>query len=1715
MLAVPGYQVLTQIYESANSVVYRGIRNQDDKAVILKVLKDYPAPEQLTRYKQEYEITRNLNLDSVTLAYSLEKYHRTLVIIFDDFGGDSLKILMASGNFTLSEFLTISIKITESLMSIHAADIIHKDINPSNIVWNRESRQLKIIDFGISTVLTSETTTIKNPNVLSGSLAYMSPEQTGRMSRSLDYRTDFYSLGATFYELLTHCLPFDTTDAMELVHCHIALTPVPPHKVNHEIPLAVSEIVMKLLAKTAEERYQSAWGIQADLLECLNQLQASGKISEFPLGSQDISAKLQIPQKLYGREREIETLLTAFERVSQGTTEMMLVSGYSGIGKSALVQVLYKPITRLRGYFISGKFDQYQRNIPYSAFVSAFSNLIRQLLTETHTQLYQWREKLAAAFGVNGQVIIDVIPEVELIVGKQTSVPELPPTEAQNRFRLVLKNFIRVFTKPEHPLVIFLDDLQWADAASMQLLQLLITESDSQYLFLIGAYRDNEVNDAHPLMLILGEIRLAGAVVNHICLSPLHLHSVNQLISESLNCTPERVKPLAELVLTKTDGNPFFINEFLKSLYVEKLLEFDFNRGDWQWDLEQLKHRDITDNVVELMAGKIKTLSTLTQGVLQLAACIGNSFDLQTLAIVSEKSQKETALCLHSAMFSIRTLSYAGGLVLPLGDAYKMIELDVSTPGEQLKVEYKFAHDRIQQAAYSLIPPEQKQAVHRHLGQLLLQNTPLDKRSGNIFDIVNQLNLGIELINHQSERDELAELNLTAGKKALASAAYKPALNYLTIGVDLLSSTSWNSRYDLTLALYVEAAEAAYLSTDFKQMEKIAEVVLRRAKTLLDKVKVYEVKIQACKAQNQLLEAVKTGVAVLKLLGVKLPESPTKLNILLGLLRIKLALAPHRIEDLIALPKMTDPYKLAAMRILLSVGSAAYLAAPELFPLIVLKQVNLSAKYGNANESTIAYAAYGIILCGVVGDINSGYQFGQLALSLLDRFNAQHFKARAIQVVSVHIRHWKNHVKETLEPILAGYQSGLETGDLEAAAICAAVHSCHSYLIGKELIALEREIATYSEAIAQLGQQPILNHNYLIGQLVLNLMGQSENPCRLSGEIYDEQIMLPLHQKINDRTAIYYLYLIKLVLCYLFAEYSQAVENAALAEKYLDGAIAMACVPLFYLYDSLSRLSVFPNAQKYEQKRILRKVAANQKKMNKWAHYAPMNHLHNFYLVKAERHRVIGQDAKAMDLYDQAIELAKLHEYINAEALANELAAKFYLDKGKTTIASAYMLNARYCYRKWGATRKVRDLDTRYPQLLSRVSEGARAESIDTKESTSRSGEALDLETVLKASQAISSEIMVDKLLAKLIKIVIENAGAQKGYLILSKNHQLFIEAAGIVEPAADIVRQSILVATSLDLPITLINYVERTKETVVLDQATEGNFRHDPYITTQKTKSILCTPILNQGKLISIIYLENNLTVGAFTSERLEIIRLLCSQAAVSLENAQLYEQVENYSYTLEQKVAERTNELQVKNQQLQREICDRLSAEAALQSANQHLASLASIDGLTQIANRRRFDEYLSLEWQRLARETAPLSFILCDVDYFKRYNDTYGHQAGDACLQQVAGAISRALKRPTDLVARYGGEEFAVILPFTTGEGAVHVAKAIHFEVQQLLIAHETSSVSEYVTLSMGVSSTVPQKEFSPEALIAVADKGLYEAKQQGRNCLVVKTLTASIS
>ena len=1495
MISLPGYQISAKIYESLNTVVYRGNREADNLSVILKILKKaHPTPDELARYRHEFRITSSLHLKGVVRSYSLEDYENRLVIIFEDFNGKSLDRLIAGSRLSLEESLAIAIKIVDALGRIHAVNIIHKDINPANIIINHEAGELKIIDFGISSTLSREEPAVKNPNILEGTLAYISPEQTGRMNRVLDYRTDFYSLGVILYELICRKLPFESDDLLEIIHSHIAKEPVPPYKLDQRIYRTVSEITMKLLAKNAEDRYQSAWGIKADLEECLSQLKNSGRIEPFPLARHDISDRFQVFQKLYGREKEIEILMEAFERTANGRREILMVTGRAGIGKTSIVKEMYKPITVRNGYFVSGKFDQFHRDIPYKTVVETFQELIRQILTESNTQLDQWREKLLAALGPNGQIIIDVIPNVELIIGPQPPVPKLGPFAAQNRFNLVFQNFIQALCRPDHPLTIFLDDMQWADSASLKLVELMITNRMAECFFIIGAYRDNQVTPGHPLMITLDAIKKEGITINHITLFPLDIENITQLLSDLLHADKEAAKPLAELVMQKTGGNPFFTEMFIKSLYEEKLLRFvppapGAGRGGWEWDMAGIQTLGITDNVVELLAGKIRQFSKKTQQALKLGSCIGNQFELQTLAAICKKSPEETAASLQEAV--------AESLVMISGDAYKLIDPDIKELAMGIRVEYRFSHERIHHAAYSLISETERKLIHQHIGQHLLRIIPPEQRKKRIFDIVNQLNLGLELIYCQADRNELAKLNLMAGKIAKQSAAFEPAFVYLRTGIGLLGEDNWKSEYDMSLQLYTEAAEAAYLCAEYALMEEFVLCILERGRVLLDRAKAYEIRIEAYKAQYKLQEALETGLSILKDLGSRFPEKPNRLNIMLDLLRTKLLLAGKRISKLVDLKKMDDPIKLASMRILNRAGSAAYFADPDLLPLLVSRSVRFSIIYGNAPVTAFSYAVYGMMLCGIVGDTGTGYRFGRLALSVLEQFNAKEFKAMTFHMVYGFVIHWKDHVRETLKPLSEGYRIGLETGDFEYGGYCAFFYCYHSFVAGKGLDEVALEMAGYSDALGRLKHEQSLHGHGIFRQTVANLRGMSGTRRSLDGDYYNEGRMLPIHSKAKDRTTLYYLYSNKLLLNYLFCDYKEAIKNGALAERYLDGVVGMVVVPIFFFYDSLARLAVFHDSSRSEQRVILKKVAANRKRIKKWAHHAPTNHLHRFYLIEAERMRILGKDARAEEYYDQAIELAKKHEYINEEALANELAARFYLAKENSRIAGAYIQDARHSYLIWGATAKVRDIDTRYSQLLAgrplRILSGINKP--DRTITTIDSGECLDLASVMKASLAISGEIVLDRLLERLIRIAIENAGAEKGFLILESMGKLMIEAEGSLDQDHITVLHSVPLEESNNLSPAIINYVARTRESVVLnDAATEGRFTNDPYILSSHLKSVLCEPIIYKSKLRGILYLENNLTTGAFTIKRTEMLKLLTSQIAISLENARLYTNLE-----------------------------------------------------------------------------------------------------------------------------------------------------------------------------------------------------------------------------
>ena len=1559
------------IFEGVNSLIYYQEKSETgkpahehDTARIVKILREeHPSSRQIVQFNNEYEFTKDLTIKGIRKAYKRFKIANQHALLLEYAKGQTLKLAFADGvqiietskskKRSLNDFLRVASAIAHTLGDIHRHHIIHKDINSNNILVNFDDNPstlrpfdpsteagrkeheaghpahadhdfIKIIDFGISSRIDVKMQHLGNPEILEGTLPYISPEQTGRMNRVLDYRTDLYSLGVTFYETLTGRLPFEAQDALELVHCHIAKRPQPLHHLRPEIPEMLSKIVMKLMAKNAQDRYQSAYGLQYDLDECLRKWEERGQIEHFELGQEDFSGKFQIPQTLYGRQVQLDLLHSAFERVNQGNREFMLVAGYSGIGKSALVRELYKPITQRRGFFISGKFDQFQRNIPYSAVVKAFQELVRQLLTESEAQLNQWRKKLLKAFGQNGQLLIEVIPEIELIVGPQPEPPALAPTEAQNRFNLLFQNFIRLFCD-QSPLVIFLDDLQWADSASLKLIELMMSDEETRqaYLFLIGAYRDNEVNSTHPIMIMLDKLAPQRAKINQITLHPLTLLDTSQLIADTLHQDAVTIRPLAELVMEKTEGNPFFVNEFLKNLYQEQLLTFDVASRRWQWQIERVHALEMTDNVVELMVNKLRKLPQQTQQLLRLAACVGNRFDLETIAIIHETSLYDAAWVRQTSDGLMRAVQ--DGLVFPLSTP----EVDQSDErGASLLIHhYKFAHDRVQQAAYALIGEQERKAAHLKIGRLLLANTALGERHENIFELVDHLNQGADLVQPQEERNQISQLNLMAVKKAKAAMAYEPALRYARVGLELLPPDGWQSLYDLTFALSVELLEIEYLNTNVERAEELSKEVLKQAQDLLEKVKIIEFQLYFYVFQNRGIEALDIASEVLGMLEVDLPTTIPEMFMVAQQLQEELNREISNISDLADLPVMNDPYQLAAMRILMQANSAAFKAKPEMLPLIIFTMVKLCIQHGNSALAAYGYGLYGLLLCAFYMDFDSGYQFGKLSLTILDKFNATDLYSKVNCIFNVSVRHWKEHVKETIEPLQEGIQVGIESGDVEYALYNALQYGFHLFFIGEPLDVVYKKQAQYLEMMEQFQLHFHAYQVHIRTQMVLNLIGESEDPCKLIGPQMDESKMLPMWTEQNAMLLLFLAYGSKTILCYLFKQYEAAIEAGELAQQYEQSAPGMVCIPESQFYTSLAMLAAYDQADTSTKEHYLTKVAANQEKMKFWAFHAPSNYQHKYDLVEAENARILNEPLMAMEYYDRTIQGARKYGYIQEEALANERAADFYLALGREEIGPIYMRKAHYGYKMWGAKRKVQQLEKSYAWLLT----GARsvASIIDTQIATnsgatgSSSTNALDLTTVLKSSQAISGEIDLHKLLTKLIQIVIENAGAERGYLILEQEGKWLIQAKGTINQnqTGKQAKNKVEVLQAIPLEKTqdkalistaIVNLVVRTGESVVLgDAAHEGPFTTDPVIAKLQPKSLLCMPLINQGQVSGILYLENNLSTNAFTPDRLTLLKLLSSQMAMSLDNAVLYDDLQQHRDHLEDLVSERTAEL------------------------------------------------------------------------------------------------------------------------------------------------------------------------------------------------------------
>jgi len=1491
MHQIPGYEIVEQLYSGDRTAVYRAFPIHSQTPVVLKLLqKDYPTFSELVQFRNQYTFGKNLDIPGIIKTYKLEFAQNRYILSMEDFGGISLAEYLAQQGkrLPIEQFLNIACYLAITLQGLHQQRIIHKDIKPGNILINPHTKEIKITDLSISSLLPRETQEIQNPNVLEGTLAYISPEQTGRMNRGIDYRTDFYSLGVTFYEMLAGQLPFGSEDAMELVHCHLAKQAIPIDQINPETPAIVSEIVSKLMAKNAEDRYQSAFGLKYDLEICLNQWQETGKIASFKLGKRDITDYFIIPEKLYGRENEVADLLAAFERVSVGSVEMMLVAGFSGIGKTAVVNEVHKPIVRQRGYFIKGKYDQFNRNIPFSAFVQAFRDLMGQLLSESDEQLQTWKTQILAAVGDSGQVLIDVIPELENIIGKQPPATELSASAAQNRFNLLLPKFVQVFTTKEHPLVMFLDDLQWSDSASLNLLKLLM--QDTGYLLILGAYRDNEVSPVHPFRLTVDEIVKTGATVNTITLSPLSELNLNRLVADTLNCEPYLAYALTKLIAQKTQGNPFFATQFLKALHDDKLISFDWKIQHWQCDIAKIKALALTDDVVEFMALQLQKLQIETQEILKLAACIGAEFDLNTLVIVSEKSARKTATALWKSLQE--------GLVIPTTKIYKFFTQSDSDQVFKASANptYRFLHDRVQQAAYSLIPDEQKQQTHYQIGQLLLQQISAQAREDRIFEIVNQLNHGTVLITQPTEREELAQLNLIAGNKAKAANAYEPALIYCRTGLALLEDLGgWQNQTSLMLALHEGAAAAAYLCGDFAQMEQCVSAILAQKLEPLHLVTTYDIQIQAHTTQSQFPEAISIARNALEQFNIHLPKQPTPADIASALQDIAALLNGRTAHDLLELPVMTDAEALASMQLLSSITGTCYVSAPLLFPFVVLAQVKLSIQAGNTALSAYSYSCYGILLSGILEDLDAAHEFGQLVLKLAEKFKVQTVQAKVNFIVGTCLIHCKSHLQNSPPLLTEAFKIGLEVGDFEYTGYSAAYLCTFLYAVGKELTTLLAEIEIYIATLLKLNIVTGSNYSSTVFQTIQRLQA-TRNEAVLTAQ-------KELHHTLtiaNDLTGLHFYWVYRLTASYLLNEMVEAKQDAAAARQTLAAGASLITIPIFCFYDSLTALADFSEVT--DKTAILDRVSENQTKLHHRAYHAPMNFQHKYDLVEAERSRVLGNKIEAIDLYDRAISGAKENGFIQEEALANELAAKFYLNWGKEKFAASYMQDAYYGYARWGAKAKIEDLEKNYPQLLAPILQQPRATdsfkeklsrgTLTSTHSATSISEALDLATLLKASQAISGEIELDKLLITLLEIVIANAGANKCVLLLKQDSLLKLVAVVAGEKTPHLL-PSIPLESSKDVPINLVNNVKRTLEPLVLaDARINAQFAADSYIQKYQPLSILCSPILNQGQLIGVLYLENNIIVGAFTSDRIEVLNLICSQAAISLENARLYQE-------------------------------------------------------------------------------------------------------------------------------------------------------------------------------------------------------------------------------
>jgi len=1446
-----GYRFVSILRTGSRAVIYRAIRELDDAPVLLKTsIAARPGERDTAQVTHEYAVLGKLVGTPVASALGLEQSAGRSWLVLEDPGGEPLNRIAARYRTPLRA-IELGAQIASALAQVHHRGVVHRDVKPHHVIV-LDDGSIRISGFRIASLLRVDSSN----SFTQGTLAYMAPEQTGRMNRPVDKRADLYGLGVTLYELLTGRLPFEGNDPLEWVHAHIATVPVAPSLLDERIPASIDAIVLKLLAKHAEDRYHGASGLQHDLERCAAAL-AGGDGKPFDLGLEDPPDTFQVAPRLYGREGAVPQLLDGFERArSSGSCVVTLLGGSSGVGKTSVVGELYKPVVRERGRFIAGKSDQYKRDIPYTTIVQAFRELVRGLLAAGEASLVTWREHIGEALGVNGRLIVDVVPELELIIGPQPSVPDLDPREGQNRFELVFVAFVRVFAQPEHPLVIFLDDMQWADAATLALLQTFSRPGQIPDLQIVLAFRSNEVTESHPFQRAIDSMRMSGASVDLMSVLDLEPAHVLQLVADTVGRSPADAAALAKLISAKTGGNPFFIGELMHLLHARGLFEFDAKLRGWTWDEVAIRDVDVTNNVVDLLVGRIRSSSALTGRALALASCLGSRFDLSTLATLLDLPRDIVATALDPAV--------AEGFIVDLADTI------------EARRSFRFQHDRIQQAAYSLLDDAERIATHLHIGRSLRARLAGGDESL-LFDSVNHLDQATEIIVDPSERAELATLNLLAGKRAKAAVAWEPARVYLEAAATLLhDESSWHEQYATTFSVHRELAECELLSGRFDAADVRFDELRRRAMSRAERADVATLQVKLYVVMGRYDEALQLGLTELEPFGEAFPVTEAEVAGAIAQERghVSDRLTGVDLRSIVDRPTITTANPRALITLLTSLAPPVYSRRPSLFPLLAMRIVNLSLEHGNCEHSCFGYSMYAMILAGVEGDTARAVALSEASITLNERFDDPRLRGTVLHIHANHILYWRERYSAAGMLQSPAYLASMEVGDLTIAAYVSFMGAWQCIERGEPLGETEVALATFldrARGSRHEAAQLIVQLQMQFGRALSGLTAAGT----LSGAGLDADAVRTRIAQAGFDTGLVMHDLLGAMLAWHHEDYPGAEALLSRGAACLPAAFCLPLETTWTLFDALTASALWDSADVDARPALVSRVRRAEERLRAWARGCPVNFATKHSLVAAELARLELRPFEALRGYEHAAGAAREAEMLHLETVAAQLAIRLARSSELAVIGSAWLRVKHDVVSQWGATFLRDALEATNPELRTTPT------SLPADTLSARSDQ-FEVLAAIKASQALARETTIEGLTQALLEIVLQQAGAQRAVILLIQDGRLAVARAAASNGVA-----------SNEVAESAVRYVERTQSSIVLaDAMADATFADDPHVARMGVRSVLCMPIVVRSQLIGVLYLENNLASNAFSSERLALLEVVSAQLAISLDNARLFDE-------------------------------------------------------------------------------------------------------------------------------------------------------------------------------------------------------------------------------